>query len=146
MDTQISENQKTWDAVAHEFFDASALPVWGPFGIGEDLNLITKIKDKTFLEVACGSGRSIKYLLDNGATKVYGLDLSGKQLEEAKRFNNESVDKGTAVLIQVRKIQQNTTQYKKRGKFHVVSFLFVESPYKHELFITSKLQNSSRSI
>lgn len=99
MNNKISENQKTWDAVAHEFFDACALPVWGPFGIGDDLDLIPEIKDKTFLEIACGSGRSIKYLLDNGATKVYGLDLSTTQLKEAKRFNAEFVDKESAVLI-----------------------------------------------
>ena len=99
MDTQISENQKTWDAVAHNFFDASALPVWGPFGIGEDLNLISEIKGKTFLEVACGSGRSTKYLLDNGAKKVYGLDFSITQFEEAKRFNTEYVDKENAIFI-----------------------------------------------
>ncbi len=99
MDIKISENQKTWDAVAHEFFDASALPIWGPFGIGDDLNLIPEIKNKVFLEIACGSGRSIKHLLDNGAAKVYGLDLSVVQLEEAKRFNTESVAKGNIVFI-----------------------------------------------
>jgi len=99
MDEKISDNQKTWDVVAHEFFDASALPVWGPFGIGDDLNLIPEIKNKIFLEIACGSGRSIKYLLDNGASKVYGLDLSATQLDEAKRFNAKSINKGNAVLI-----------------------------------------------
>ncbi len=99
MDLEISENQKTWDAVAHEFFEASALPVWGPFGIADDLDLISEIKGKTFLEVACGSGRSIKYLIEHGAAKVYGLDLSNTQIEEAKRFNADAVDDGRVVLI-----------------------------------------------
>lgn len=99
MDTKILENQKTWDAVAHEFFDTSALPVWGPFGIGDDLNLIPEIKNKTFLEIACGSGRSIKYLLDNEATKVYGLDLSSTQIEEAKRFNEKYITENKAILM-----------------------------------------------
>lgn len=57
MDKIILENQKTWDAVADQFVEASALPVWGPFGVGDDLNLIPEIKDKTFLEIGCGSGR-----------------------------------------------------------------------------------------
>ncbi len=90
MDKSISENQKTWDTVADLFVDASALPVWGPFGVGDDLNLIPEIKDRTFLEIGCGSGRSIKYLIDQGAKKVYGLDLSPKQLEEAAVFNREA--------------------------------------------------------
>lgn len=95
----ILENQKTWDIVAPEFFNASALPVWGPFGIGDDLGLISEIKNKTFLEIACGSGRSIKYLVDNGAKKVYGLDFSNTQIEEARRFNIEAVTNGTVELI-----------------------------------------------
>jgi SAM-dependent methyltransferase len=98
MDTILSENQKTWNIVAEEFFDACALPVWAPFGVGDDLNLIPEIKDKVFLEVACGSGRSIKYLLENGARKVYGLDLSEKQLEEATRYNKENSENGKMVL------------------------------------------------
>lgn len=102
MDTKISENQKTWDAVAHEFFDACALPVWGPFGIGDDLNLIPEIKNKTFLEIACGSGRSIKYLINNGARKVYGLDLSTTQIEEANRFNTEAIADNKVVLFHER--------------------------------------------
>jgi SAM-dependent methyltransferase len=99
MDQIISENQKTWNVVAEQFFDASALPVWGCFGIGDDLNLIPEIKEKTFLEIACGSGRSIKYLLENGARKVYGLDLSEKQLEEATRYNKENLESGKAILF-----------------------------------------------
>lgn len=100
MHNKITENQKTWDAVAHEFFDACALPVWGPFGIGDDLNLVPEIKNKTFLEIACGSGRSIKYLLDNEAKKVYGLDFSRTQVTEAKRFNERYVKEEKAILIE----------------------------------------------
>jgi SAM-dependent methyltransferase len=87
----ISENEKTWDVVADQFFEASALPVWGPFGVGDNLNLIPEIRNKTFLEIACGSGRSVKYLINNGAKKVYGLDLSTIQIEEAKRFNAKAI-------------------------------------------------------
>lgn len=106
MNTKISSkkiveaNQKTWDTVADAFINASALPVWGPFGIGDDLNLIPEIKGKTFLEIGCGSGRSIKYLTDNGAKKVYGLDLSSKQLEEATAHNKKEIDNGKVELIQ----------------------------------------------
>lgn len=99
MDKIISENQKTWDKVADLFRDANALPFWGPFGVGDDLDLVPEIEGKTFLEVGCGSGRSIKYLVEKGAKKIYGLDLSAKQLEEAASYNKESVTEGKTELI-----------------------------------------------
>lgn len=99
-DTIILENQQTWDKVADLFIEAAALPVWGPFGAGDDLNLLPEIKNKTFLEIACGSGRSIKYLVDNGAKKVYGLDLSQVQINEATNYNKEAVDRGVVDLVQ----------------------------------------------
>jgi SAM-dependent methyltransferase len=102
MQNITSENEKTWDAVADHFTEASALPVWGPFGIGDDLNLIPEIKGKTFLEVGCGSGRSIKYLTDNGARAVYGVDISSVQLKEAERFNKKEIEEGRVHLIKGR--------------------------------------------
>jgi SAM-dependent methyltransferase len=95
----IDQNEKAWDAIADLFLDASALPVWGPFGVGDDLNLIPKIEGKVFLEVGCGSGRSIKYLIENGARKVYGLDLSREQLDEAKKCNAVAHQEGRVVLL-----------------------------------------------
>lgn len=96
----IAENQRTWDQVADFFLNASALPIWGPFGVGDDLDLIPEIKGKAFLEIGCGSGRSIKYLTDRGAKKVYGLDLSAKQIAEATQYNSKAISQGKAQLIQ----------------------------------------------
>jgi SAM-dependent methyltransferase len=96
---RIKENQRTWNEVAPDFFEASALPIWGPFGVGEDLNLIPETRGKTFLEVGCGSGRSIKYLTEHGAKKVYGIDFSETQIAEAKRHNMDSVEAGITELI-----------------------------------------------
>lgn len=97
-----SENEKTWDQVADQFTEASALPVWGPFGVGDDLNLIPEIEGKTFLEIGCGSGRSLKFLADRGVKKAYGLDISGVQLEETKRYNQKEVEEGKIELIKAR--------------------------------------------
>jgi SAM-dependent methyltransferase len=99
MDDIISKNRKTWDVVADHFIDASSLPVWGPFGAGSDLDLIPEIKGKTFLEIGCGSGRSIKYLLDREAEKVYGLDFSAVQLKESSCCNAKAVAEGKACFI-----------------------------------------------
>lgn len=97
---KIRQNKRLWDAVCDIFTEASALPVWGPFDVGKNLNLIPKIKNKTFLEIGCGSGRSIKYLIRQGAKKVYGVDISPKQINEARRFNEEAVENGKVILAQ----------------------------------------------
>ena len=97
---KIEQNKKLWDAVHDIFTEASALPALGPFDVGKYLNLIPKIKNKTFLEIGCGSGRSIKYLIRQGAKKVYGIDFSQKQLDEAKRFNKKAVENKKVILIQ----------------------------------------------
>ena len=96
----IEGNRLLWDAAYEFFIDACALPVWGPFGVGEDLSLISDIRNKTFLEIGCGSGRSVKYLIENGAKKVYGIDFSENQIAEASKHNGEPIKKGLVQLIQ----------------------------------------------
>lgn len=98
----IAENERTWDAVADQFFEASALPDWGPFGVGADLGLMPEVAGLTFLEVGCGSGRSIKWLTDRGAAHVYGLDVSAVQLAEAARYNREAIEQGRVTLVKGR--------------------------------------------
>ena len=98
---KLQENEKTWNLVADQFKEASSLPVWGPFGVGDNLNLIPIIKNKKFLEIGCGSGRSIKYLVKKGVKKVYGLDMSSAQLKEAKKFNKKAIEKKKVSLIKV---------------------------------------------
>ena len=99
INVHLETNRQTWNAVADLFSEASALPCWGPFGVGDDLPLLPDIVGKTFLEIACGSGRSLAYLLERGAWKVYGLDLSEVQVHEALRFNARAVQEGKAVVL-----------------------------------------------
>lgn len=99
MSERIRENRDVWNNISQLFVDASALPSWGPFSVGKDLDLIGEIKDRAFLEIACGSGRSLKYLLDRGARKVYGLDFSENQLEESRKFNKQYQKSGRLELI-----------------------------------------------
>lgn len=95
----LEDNEATWNKVHREFINASALPVWGPFGVGDDLGLIPDIAGLHFLEIACGSGRSIKYLTERGAAHVYGVDISEKQLQEAASYNQDEIALGKVTLL-----------------------------------------------
>ncbi len=96
---KIDENRATWNRVADLFTHMEALPIWAPYGVGEDLDLLPTPKGKVFLEIACGSGRSLKYLVNQGAKKVYGLDISDEQIKEAADFNAEEIKQGSVELI-----------------------------------------------
>lgn len=96
----LKQNKETWDIVAPQFFGHSSLPNWGPFGVGGDMpELIGKIKGRTFLEIGCGSGHSIRYLIKKGAKNVYGLDVSQAQLEFTRKLNQKSIVNGRVKLF-----------------------------------------------
>lgn len=51
-------------------------------------------KPTSILEVGCGFGRNIKYLIDNNypAEKITGIDISSQMIKQAKKFiNNKKV-------------------------------------------------------
>ncbi len=127
MDEKLIDNQKTWNIVANDFFEASALPEWGPFGVGEDKDFFSGIQGKVFLEVGCGSGRSIKYLIEHGANKVYGIDISKVQLDEAKRYNQEAVNEGNIELFQV-PMEQKITLAPVDAVFSVYALGWTQDP------------------
>ena len=51
-----------------------------------------------FLEIGCGSGHSIRYLMSKGAARVHGLDISSTQLGYAERLNKKWIDAGSVTL------------------------------------------------
>lgn len=57
---------------------------------GNALNMILKcVEGKKVLDLGCGTGRGIKHLYDFKAAEVYGVDVSKKMLEIAKKkFKN----------------------------------------------------------
>lgn len=100
-DQEINTNQRTWNTVASKYFSRTALPEWGVFGVEQDNpSLIGEIEGNTFLEIACGSGHSIEYLIRNGASKVYALDFSRTQLDFARETNYEAIQEGKVVLFE----------------------------------------------
>lgn len=59
------------------------------------LRKVKEIKPKTILEVGCGFGRNIKFLIENGidASKITGCDISPKMIKKAKDYvsNNKVI-------------------------------------------------------
>ena len=64
------------------------LKVLGVFVTKTDYSFFADVAGKKVLEICCGSGHSLKYLSDKGATELWGLDLSQKQLDNAGKFEH----------------------------------------------------------
>ncbi|MFF2889300.1 class I SAM-dependent methyltransferase [Paenibacillus sp. NPDC057967] len=87
----ILSNKKSWDDAAPRFFGRSSLPVYGPFlPTEEELDLFGDVSGKKVLEVGCGSGHSLKYMASNGASELWGIDLSDIQIETARVLLSDS--------------------------------------------------------
>lgn len=84
-------NKSYWNKNADDWFGVTALPEYGvQFVTENELHLFGDVTGKTMLEIGCGSGHSLKYHADRNAGELWGLDISQKQLENAKRFLNEN--------------------------------------------------------
>lgn len=81
----LKENRAGWNqSVSHEW-NGTVLPAYGPYTSGEEeLKLFDDMTDKRVLELACGDGRSLLYLAQQGAKELYGLDISEIRIAEAK--------------------------------------------------------------
>lgn len=90
-DEILQTNRSYWNTYADLWFGTTALPQYGVHFVTEDeLHFFQDVAGKKVLEICCGSGHSLKYLADRGAAELWGLDLSSKQLENAKRYLEEN--------------------------------------------------------
>ncbi len=90
----LTINKGSWDAAAERFFGRTALPEYGPHAPSEEeLKLFGEVSGKKALEVGCGSGHSIVYMLNQGIEEIWGLDLSSLQIQTAQHVcgHNEKV-------------------------------------------------------
>lgn len=93
MDTNkiIEKNKDYWNGNADLWFGATALPEYGvKFVTEDDLHLFGDVSGKKLLEICCGSGHSLKYHADRKAGELWGIDLSQKQLDNAKKYLAEN--------------------------------------------------------
>ncbi|MDF2921532.1 MAG: methyltransferase type 11 [Paenibacillaceae bacterium] len=87
----LMQNKQSWDAMADSWFGTTALPAYGCLIPTEDeLKLFPDLHGKKMLDIGCGSGHSLKWCGDKGASELWGLDMSTKQIENAGRFLDES--------------------------------------------------------
>jgi SAM-dependent methyltransferase len=87
----LQVNKTYWNATADSWFGVTALPEYGvQFVTENELHLFGDVAGKTMLDIGCGSGHSLKYHADRNAGELWGLDISQKQLENAKRFLAEN--------------------------------------------------------
>ena len=87
----LQTNKNYWNTNADEWFGTTALPQYGvQFVTENELNLFGDVTGKSMLEIGCGSGHSLKYHADRHAGELWGLDISQKQLENAKRYLAEN--------------------------------------------------------
>jgi SAM-dependent methyltransferase len=84
-DRILITNRNAWNHVAPLFYARTALPEYGPLTSTEhDLQLLDRLEGLRALELGCGSGHSLRYLADRGASEVWGVDLSPVQLDYAR--------------------------------------------------------------
>lgn len=83
----LVQNKKSWNTVAHHFHGKDALPSYGPFTqTEEELQLFGDIQHKKVLEIGYGSGHSLNYMANKGASELWGVDLSESQKATAEKL------------------------------------------------------------
>jgi len=88
---RLTLNKKGWDTIADDWFGSTSLPTYAPLMATEtDLKLFGDLKAKKVLDIGCGSGHSLKYMADQGAAELWGIDISSSQIKNAKSYLGEN--------------------------------------------------------
>ena len=89
-------NGPDWDRYADEYqsthgaFLGDAGFVWGPEGLTEaEAGILGELADRDVLEVGSGAGQCSRWVRSRGG-RAYGLDLSMRQLQHARRLDEET--------------------------------------------------------
>jgi SAM-dependent methyltransferase len=95
MGEYLLRNREAWNDYAEEFFEpghkawSSDGPRWGIWGIPEsEVHMLDDVDGLDAIELGCGTGYVSAWLARRGAPPV-GIDNSPKQLESARRFQDE---------------------------------------------------------
>lgn len=80
------ENQAFWDTIGNDVIGCTALPFYGAFVSEKRHDLLGNPAGKKVLEVGCGTGHSLKYMGEKGASELWGIDISEEQLVKADQL------------------------------------------------------------
>ena len=70
-DVMLKTNKHYWDACADLQFGTTALSTYGVHCVTEnELHLFDDVYGKKILEICCGNGHSLKYLVDRNADEL----------------------------------------------------------------------------
>ena len=111
-DDILNTNKAYWNDHADLWFGTTALPTYGVHFVTEDeLHFFDGVRGSRVLEICCGSGHSLKYLADRGASELYGVDISSKQLENAKGYLRENGYSATLICSPMESMSGIPTDY-----------------------------------
>lgn len=79
-------NDNFWSSHGNELLGATALPLYGAFVSEEKHQLLGDLSKKKVLEIACGSGHSLKYIGDQKASELWGVDISKEQIRKTEEY------------------------------------------------------------
>ncbi len=77
-------NRNFWDGCGEEQLGRITLPQWGAFLSEKTCGFLRDLRGKRVLEIACGDGCSLCWCAKQGAAELWGIDLSGVQLAQAR--------------------------------------------------------------
>ncbi|MCL2323763.1 MAG: class I SAM-dependent methyltransferase [Oscillospiraceae bacterium] len=90
-DSILTQNKSSWNAMADSWFGVTALPAYGCLcPIEDDLHLFPTLMNKKILDIGCGSGHSLRWCGDQGAGELWGLDISDRQVANAREYLYEN--------------------------------------------------------
>ena len=78
-------NKLFWGTKGNQVLGATALPLYGAFISEETCRFFDEVAGKKVLEIGCGSGHSLQYLGERRASELWGIDITGEQINKAEQ-------------------------------------------------------------
>jgi toxoflavin synthase len=122
--------QKVYDKIAEQYHRTGILPIKGDIVAPSIADRLGSLEGKSAIDFACGSGFSTRLLKSLGASRVVGVDISLKEIEIARRIEEEQKQ---GIEYHLADLSQPLRE--RLGKFDIVSgfFLFHYASNREEL-------------